>query len=310
MLERNGERATACGGRVNVDFSEVRHALVAAASKLRRERLRIATVPMLTRPLLEKLASEKLAAIHVPAYFSPAHARRAAFELERMEKPKLWKLQGILPTDTSFSVGTPKHYTHLSARAKVRYRKEALSSIRRMRGAFGSSLAPMDWLRLELDELWPAGAHLRHLEGSTDQAGLVRTIDTTTLLEGVAGREGVCHIDDERKRGAPHTLSVNLYLRMPARGGELKIWDVSPDPRNHANPLYRVMKSLAFHPGSQEIIHEAIEPAAVIRPNPGDLIVLDTARPHAVGGFERGKRMTIQAWIIAAGRERPLVIYS
>jgi hypothetical protein len=291
------------------DFSEVREDVIAAARTVLRDGPGVQVAASLTKRSLAALAEGRLCAIRVPGFFWVASARRAARAIAAREKPKPWSINRKLATDTAFSMGTPKQYAALSKTALARYHREAIPTIRRLRELFAPGLCPMDRLRLELDELWPAGAHVRHRGGTTEQAGLVRTIDPR-YLEGVARHEGICHIDTERKAKDPHGLSANLYLEVPPRGGELQIWDVSPDARNHRNALYRLMRRYAFQPGSQEVIRAALAPAVVIRPRVGDLILIDTARPHAVRGFSRGTRMTIQAWVIAHGREQPLQIYS
>jgi hypothetical protein len=293
------------------DFSDpaVMKELRRAGKALARDRAPVAVAQALEPRLVSALANEKVCAIHIPGFFSARLATRAARTLATSKRER-WIINGA-PTDTSYSVGVPRKFAEQS---KVRFRvyeKRAVAAMRFIRDAFAPHLSPMDRLRLELDELWGAGAHVTHRDGKTHLAGLVRTLDPSTLFGGVAGKKGICHIDDPRQAPeGPHILSANLYLEVPANGGQLRVWDVLPGASNAGNVLHKLIRTLAFHEGSQEAIHTVLPKPHVVRPGPGDLVLLDVGRPHAVEGFTRGRRVSIQCWVVAEGPDRPLQIYS
>jgi hypothetical protein len=77
-----------------------------------------------------------------------------------------------------------------------------------------------------------------------------------------------------------HQFSCNLYLALPPAGGELAIWDI---------PAALVPLSL----GEDGQISDARLPAPIrVRPEPGDVVILNSRKPHAVLGFSSGVRAT------------------
>ena len=293
----------------NYDFSRVEGPLVKAAKTLRRDRRGVVVADSLTRAALDALAEGKVCAIHVRRFFAPSLTTRAARALAREAKPETWIAYGR-DTGTGFSVGIPRQYGERSKRAAVAYRREAARANGCVRDAFAPSLSPLDKLRLELDELWEHGAKLGRFEGHPALAGLMRTIESDTLPASTR-KIGIVHMDDhDRGPEQPHRLSANLYLSMPKRGGMLSIWDLALDARNYDNPLYRFIARFGFVPGSQPIIHRALPKPHQIAPRVGDLVLIDTARPHAVGGFSEGRRISLQTWVVASPGARPLAIFS
>ena len=107
-------------------------------------------------------------------------------------------------------------------------------------------------------------------------------------------------------------LSSNIYLDVPQGGGELSIWNIRLDSSLSSNPLYQLIASPeTFGSELQQIIHRGIPRPLVIKPNPGDLVILDTSRPHAVAGFERGRRISIQTFIRPEGKpDQHLLLWS
>lgn len=94
-------------------------------------------------------------------------------------------------------------------------------------------------------------------------------------------------------------FSANLYLDMPRTGGgELLIYDVEWTSRWD---FYRHAPTLAnlTAPGEegQALLRAKLPPPKVIRPAPGDLILLCAQRPHAVQGFPLGTRVSIQSFL-------------
>jgi hypothetical protein len=82
---------------------------------------------------------------------------------------------------------------------------------------------------------------------------------------------------------------------VPRDGGELKVWRLKLDQRTARHPVYQLIMRAGLDSGIQEIIHDLLPPPVVIRPKDGDLVIIDATRPHAVGGFSSGRRVTIQS---------------
>jgi hypothetical protein len=150
---------------------------------------------------------------------------------------------------------------------------DVVAALRWQRAAVAPALGPVDKLRLELDEVLPGGAGLTHCEGNLLLAGVGRIME----------RSGVAvHADAGRRE----CLTANIYLRMPPRGGGTTIWQFDAEYR-------RADRSYLFQPG--EIPEDT--PEITFRAEPGDLVIWDPTRPHAVLPFEGAVRVTIQTWV-------------
>lgn len=292
-----------------IDLTLVGDPVRVAAKALRRDGAPVVRASRLSRGALEDLADERTCAIHVRGFFD---ARAAASAARRLgdERQQRWVVDGRV-TDTSFSIGIPRQYGERSPKHEARYQREAARANQLLRDAFAPSWSPLDRLRLELDELWVRGATLGKFEGRPALAGLLRTVEPSSLFEGVAATRGVIHMDQpERAEAAAHRLSAILYLAMPPRGGELRVWDLAIDAENFRNLAYRLCARHGFDSAAQDLLHEVLGRPRTITPRAGDLVLIDTARPHAVAGFTRGRRVAVQSWLVAAGRDRPLTIYA
>ena len=275
--------------------------------QLTRDHVRAFMSTELDASQLDTMSRGEALAIHVRSFFDPAVAARVAGSL-RAEHRELWHL-GPYRTDMSYLYGVPMQVAGKSAASLAAYYDDAVPTMRRIRALFAPNPSPIDKLRLELDELWPAGAMIHHDGGCKRIAGLLRAMRCEDLIEGRAAVDGACHIDDEGM--GPRQCSALLYLQVPDTGGELSIWNIKPDPRNAKNGLFALIAKKAFVQGAQEIIHEVLGPPShVIRGQPGDLVIFDTARPHAVRGFATGSRLAIQTFVEMAQPKEPLLLSS
>jgi hypothetical protein len=83
------------------------------------------------------------------------------------------------------------------------------------------------------------------------------------------------------------------------------------DAETSNNPLYKLIRSkFCFNVDAQEVIQSKLPPPLVIVPEPGDLVILDSSRPHAVAGFGSGMRLGIQSFIVPKEADAPLEILS
>jgi hypothetical protein len=176
-----------------------------------------------------------------------------------------------------------------------RYYAAALDHMRKIRAFFSPNLAPIDRLRLELDELWPEGANLGTFHGQKMSAGVPR----------------VTHPDSELLETQPHVdslpcelqldgqYSANVYLSVPPEGGELLLWPSQVLTQEQIEAKQAMGETWNRPPGA----------AIAIRPSAGDLILINTRRFHAVRRFPRGARVSIQTFIgLRAGQ--PLRLWS
>lgn len=290
---------------------EVIQTLKRAHARLVFEKVEVATVRELTADALSSLFRGRIAAIHVKRFADPSLAKRAAAGMVST-KAKRWFLDGY-ETDMSYlkHLGEPGRESAYGTERRARYHATAVRNLRRVRALFAPHLSPVDRLRLELDELWPKGANLREVSGRKYGAGVVRVMRPERFLDGRARTEGICHIDDLMEPGTPRLFSACIYLRVPPSGGELAIWGLELTRRHRRNPFYRLLGRGAFLPGAPEAVHEVIGPPSVtLTPSAGDLILFDTARPHAVRGFARGDRVQSQSFVAFDGVKEPLALFA
>lgn len=262
---------------------------------LQTDGARVRRAGALTAELLDALFARRICAIHIPGYCARDVAARADRWIMRNSTIVRWHVgpNNRIPTDMSYGIGLPRQQTLGNARAARVYAREALPSIRKIREAFAPHLSPMDRLRLEMGEVWTEGVAIAPFRERPGFVGMARIMRPDTVFGGKAREIGVCHVDSSAQT---RQFSSNIYLHVPARGGELRIWNVRLDRRTDRNPIYRLIKNAAFAPAVRESITEYMPEPAVIRPAAGDLVLLDTSRPHAVAGFRSGHRVSIQAF--------------
>jgi len=265
--------------------------------------------------------------VHIQGFYPPKAAKEIARRLTQDPARQLeWKVsnpqKGLESSDVR-TIGSQPYNMVASSRDKAAeeaYFDGALACMRELREGNSSSssttstsssksgqgqepipelpvLGPLDKLRLELDEIFPAGATVtKHpKDGRPFVAGLARVMQGPTQH-----LEGFIHVDDIHPISSDEGLfSANLYLELPfTGGGELLIYDVEVRSRWE---FYTNASALALltHPGEagQDILRSRLPKPKIIKPAPGDLILLSAQRPHAVAGFPLGTRVSIQSFL-------------
>lgn len=250
---------------------------------------KVLTVDHLTEDALRSFFNNEVCVIRVPHYTDAAlcdsltenflHQASEDYHHEIHEGDKIEYLSygvnriGVAYNTTyNHPVGSPEW---------VRYYNEALEGTHRIRNAAYPNLSPIDRFRLEMDELWVPGANIAAFEGRKMFVGIVRiTQPKKNIME-----KPHCDSVPERVTNLQSQYSANIYLSVPNEGGELEVWDREP-----------------LH--IQEIDHEDIHkdlrdegiPSFLIKPNKGELIIINTRRPHGVRGFPEGTRVSVQCF--------------
>jgi len=152
------------------------------------------------------------------------------------------------------------------------YCRMAAERIRRIRDRLDPYMSPIDRLRLELDEIFPHGARLHtYPSGAKAMAGVGRLMrHSAALIHADAGRA--------------ECLTANVYLKLPAKGGTVSIWDHS-SPGSDGSYLFE---------GSD--IPSGV-PSVTLLPAPGDLIIWNPSKPHVIHSFADDIRLTMQVWL-------------
>ena len=81
-------------------------------------------------------------------------------------------------------------------------------------------------------------------------------------------------------------FSANIYLETPPSGGELIIWDTQAFSYDEVQRFE----------GAQ-LPEECLQKPLRIRPRKNELVLINTRRPHAICGFDSGKRVSMQSFI-------------
>jgi len=201
-------------------------------------------------------------------------------------------------------------YEGLSSKEReLSYYENAPRAIAAMRKRWLPYISPVDRLRLELQEAWPAGANLEHLDGHALFVGQAR------VFEG--GDGAVPHQDflpwelaDLRRAARTDTdadligqLTANIYLQTPQTGGELELWS--------AGLAHDVYDGLRHPVHSYGLDRARLDPpAATIKPADGMLVLFHSTRPHAVRPAADRDRIALSFFIGVRGLEHPLTYWS
>ncbi len=181
------------------------------------------------------------------------------------------------------------------------YYAEAKQTSSAIRKSCFPYLAPIDKLRLELEEAWSMGAHLENIHGQTMMVGIVRMFEEHFELpphQDILARD----VDEEMRLTQLQTqLSANVYLQTANHGGELEVWRESPSDHEF---LTLTSDGLHLDPNKMP------KPEVRIRPSAGDLILFDSGRVHAVCPSMDGSRVSMSCFIGYRGHQAPLTYWS
>ena len=188
-----------------------------------------------------------------------------------------------------------------SEKLRNAYHRDALINIRRIRRLFGELASPIDRFRVMLDDAWPAGAHLLSIDDRKCFVGVCRYQEP--------GVDLAPHIDDlhwtmpeQVAWRLEYQLSANMYLQVPSTGGELEIWRIKPDSHRYA----------ALQGGrSYGVRRDQVPfPDLVIKPEVGDLVIINPRFIHAVRPATEVDRITLSAFIGVKSWSEPLIFWS
>jgi len=162
-------------------------------------------------------------------------------------------------------------------------------------------VSPIDELRCMLDELWPHGAMLQTLGRRKMFVGLSRQVEPgTTFL----AHHDIFSQDAPGFEEAGNLLAqfgANVYLQMPLAGGALMMWRRELPPRefdalrgeDYGLPVERL--------GAPDLS---------VLPEPGDLLVFNSRKLHAVSPGAGQSRLTVSCFIGYRGLSEPLTFWS
>jgi hypothetical protein len=261
---------------------------------------------------LKKLFEKNISAIHIPNYISRDLCEIIYENIKTDLSDNKWE-----NTDMFQGYGLPVNFMFgPTANDCINYFSQVLPIIRKLRLISGG-LSPVDKLRLELDEIWPDGSRITNNNPFKRKAfvGLTRLMNSDGLVGNETMEKGLVHIDGPLKcNSGSGTFSSNIYIKTPTIGGELCLWDVSLT-KNTSEKIDKLQNLLdnafdkKFREEIQSLLQRILPKPIVIKPEIGDLIILNSCQPHAVKGFQRGVRLSMQTFIYFENG-KPLELYS
>ncbi|AXE33920.1 2OG-Fe(II) oxygenase [Chromobacterium phragmitis] len=181
------------------------------------------------------------------------------------------------------------------------YFEQAAINIDDLRQRCAPYASPIDRLRCELDEAWPAGAHLEKLYGKKMFIGLSRVVEPDVYFlahHDILAKDAP---DSYQARSLEAQFACNVYLDMPEDGGELEIWqrELPPDE-------FDAMR------GDSYGIDPALlgEPSLRIKPESGELVIFNSRKMHAVAPSKHSSRLSLSCFIGYRGAHSPLTFWS
>lgn len=251
----------------------------------------------LTADTLLQLANREIGVIHVRNFYPSDIAAQIS------EQAINHQALGHYHKRYTSSVGRvymPHIDTKWRAEEVDKYHHEALPSINDVRSMFFPLMSPVDYIRLLLQEIWPAGANLLRLRGRACFVGAIRVFQPTTS-------EFYPHNDQiDQETDAPeiadfaNQLVANMYLKVPEVGGDLQLWLREPTPEETETIL-----------DVEGLVPSSIEPPRlVLHPEAGDLIIFSSRMLHAVTSCSETHRVGMAAFIGCPSSDKPLLFWS
>ncbi|AXK79660.1 2OG-Fe(II) oxygenase [Pseudolabrys taiwanensis] len=250
-----------------------------------------------TRGDLSELFNGTLTAIRIPDFYSPDAAAAISRALLKSD------LHGTYENAPAIGrIGQSFFETQASDDAARRYKKNSIKWIRELRAGLHPHLTPIDRIRLEMEELWPAGAQLGTMNGTKMFAGLARTFAEGSYAEPHQDILAWDAPTQPEAREITSQVAMNVYLTMPEAGGSLTLWDISYDQQEYDRR--RIKDSYGLRR------EELPVPTATLQPRVGELILFNATKVHAVEIIQRGQRVTWSCFIGYRNDQSPLMLWS
>lgn len=251
----------------------------------------------LTAETLLKLANREIGAIHVKGYYPVDIAEKVAQQAINHQALGHYHKQH---TSSVGRVYMPHIDTKRDPELTKKYHDQALPAITDVRSMFHPYLSPVDRVRLELQELWPAGANLMRLRERACFVGAFRVFQPQTS-EFYPHNDAIDQETDAPEiEGILNQLVANIYLQVPDEGGNLQLW--LREPTEEETRIILDVEGLE---------PDTVEPPVVeIHPEAGDLIIFSPRMLHAVTAGQGMHRVGAAAFIATKGPKEPLVYWS
>lgn len=269
----------------------------------------------LDQKLLEDFFENKILAIHIPEFCSKEIAESTSNNALKKEISN-WNVRDVKNEYKQSDVdvfGTPFTMAVKDNKSWENYFLGAKKLSDELRSLSYPNQYPLDKFRLEIDEIWPEGMITKTLQGAKMVPGLVRVMHEK--IQKTADIPLNCHVDTTpillKNKGQ---FSVNIYLKPAAAGGNLFIWDTKISGLKEFFSKWYVVKNFFMQSNYldekiQRSFQSMLPEPKEIRIKQGDLVLINTGRPHAISSFSGGPRVSLQAFITYE-KGKPLKIWA
>jgi hypothetical protein len=284
-----------------VQYPKKEESVVKTAVTIRRTGL-VVTSPLLNAEVLNLLLSEEVSALRITGFYPTQIAHRLGKWILKHKDRAVYGQNAVDPntgeiTYTDYHVdrvGFPRNSLLGESPDSPQWQqyfekgKEVTDSIR----SLTRNRHPIELLIKQLNGIWQHGAELEKYNGRelTPGIGRVTRPGQKTLLEKLPHVDGPwpCKLH----------FGVNVYLYVPGVGGELETFG---GPTLSVDEMNEVTVDRDFRKERTD--------SEFVKPSVGDLIIVNTRRPHAVKGFSDGKRVSMSSFMMYDPGS-PLRLYS
>lgn len=284
---------------------------VQSAQTIPSDNTEVVKTASLNAEILEDFFENRICAIHIPDFCPPEVCEIVSHKAVARELTN-WNIvdpeAGYRNSDVD-TIGLPFRPASRTDREWQEYFTSALATATDIRELASPYPSPLDRFRVMMDERWQHGMMLRRYKGLQMQPGLIRVMSDNTGCEHHAPLN--CHFDTSpllnNHRGV---FSVNIYLKKPADGGDLYLWNPDFRVMKHFPILYNFLHVSSYmNEQVQRDFQDLLPPPHVVKIGQGDLVMINTGRPHAVAPMQGGPRVSLQAFL-RYRKDRPLEIWA
>lgn len=253
----------------------------------------------LTYQSLQDLCNGDILAIRIPNYYDAAACKTILNNLDQNQQ-----LTGKYDNAPELDI-----YRLGMAFFETRFNKDLLDTYFSLSDTFKQTVSdicapydsPLDQLVNDLEALWPAGTAIQKLENKAMMPGLVRIFLENQVFPPHQDMLNRDYPDLPKKEHPLSQLAINVYLRNFDEGGELELWDYAPDDEQ-VKQLYT---------GTHDFIDRDKIPvnSLKIKPTPGELIIVQCSKLHAVRPGTGGNRVAFSCFGAYRGEDQPLTYW-
>jgi hypothetical protein len=264
------------------------------------------TLERLTHDAITAVVMRHVMALRIPKYYEPALSKEIADKLCASQ------LFGRYKNAPNIGRVGQAYFEGLSSKESAEnYRKQSRTWLEQLRAECSPYILPVDRFRLELDEAWHRGARLGNLHFDNDEsdknvkafAGLVRVFNEGSGTEIHADElEKDLDAIDQGRTDVLSQLAMNVYLDLPASGGEVKLWKIRLTKKEYEK--YQIKGSYGLDP------KKLPPPDFSFSPQTGDLWLFRANELHQVVEAGAGRRVTQSCFVGFQGEDRSLIIWS